>query len=184
MPGAARSDDDHAHARRAVLVRHVPPRRLAELLPGRAVLARPGGPEPVFPRDDAQYRAVRYARWSRTRSSALFDRIGPGILVTHSQSGGPGWRTAIKSRNVRAIVAYEPGSDFMFPEGEVPAADASSAGALEAVGVPLSEFMRAHEDPDRRSTTATTSPSKPTREPGRGQLARTACDGAGCGGMP
>src|SRR5438093_4055521 len=27
--------------------------------------------------------------------SALFDKIGPGILVTHSQSGGLGWRTAI-----------------------------------------------------------------------------------------
>ena len=29
--------------------------------------------------------------------SALFDKIGPGILVTHSQSGGPGWVTAIKN---------------------------------------------------------------------------------------
>jgi len=35
--------------------------------------------------------------------SALFDKIGPGILVTHSQSGGLGWRTAMKNRNVRAI---------------------------------------------------------------------------------
>jgi pimeloyl-ACP methyl ester carboxylesterase len=28
--------------------------------------------------------------------SALFDKIGPGILITLSQSGGPGWRTAMK----------------------------------------------------------------------------------------
>jgi alpha/beta hydrolase family protein len=74
--------------------------------------------------------------------SALFDKIGPGILVTHSQSGGPGWRTAIKNKNVRAIVAYEPGSNFIFPEGEVPPPMQSSAGVLEGVGVPLSEFMR------------------------------------------
>ena len=74
--------------------------------------------------------------------SALFDRIGPAILVTHSQSGGPGWLTAIKNQNVRAVVAYEPGSNFMFPEGEVPAPMPSSAGTLEGVGVPLSEFMR------------------------------------------
>ena len=33
--------------------------------------------------------------------AALFTRIGPGILVTHSHSGVMGWRTAIKSRNVR-----------------------------------------------------------------------------------
>ena len=73
--------------------------------------------------------------------AALFDKIGPGILVTHSQSGGPGWRTAIKSRNVRAIVAYEPGSNFVFPNGDVPPAMPSSAGPLEAIGAPLSEFM-------------------------------------------
>ncbi len=74
--------------------------------------------------------------------AALFDKIGPGILVTHSQSGGPGWRTAIKSRNVRAIAAYEPGSNFIFPDGEVPPPMQSSAGPLEAVGVPLSEFTQ------------------------------------------
>jgi hypothetical protein len=75
-------------------------------------------------------------------TAALFDKIGPGILVTHSQSGGPGWRTAIKSRNVRAIVAYEPGSNFMFPEGEVPAPMESAGGTLEAVGVPLADFQQ------------------------------------------
>ena len=74
--------------------------------------------------------------------AALFNKIGPGILVTHSHSGGMGWRAAIKSRNVRAIVSYEPGSNFVFPEGEVPPPMSSSAGPLEAVGVPLSEFMK------------------------------------------
>ena len=74
--------------------------------------------------------------------AALFNKIGPGILVTHSHSGGMGWRTAIVSQNVRAIVAYEPGSNFVFPEGEVPSPMPSSAGPLEAVGVPLSDFMK------------------------------------------
>jgi hypothetical protein len=73
--------------------------------------------------------------------AALFRKIGPGILVTHSHSGGMGWRTAIKSQNVRAIVSYEPGSNFAFPEGEVPPPVASSAGPLAAIGIPLSEFM-------------------------------------------
>ena len=68
-------------------------------------------------------------------------KIGPGILVTHSQGGGPGWLTAIKSRNVRAVVAYEPGSNFMFPNGEVPPPMPSLGDTLEAVGVPPSQFM-------------------------------------------
>ena len=49
--------------------------------------------------------------------------------------------TVIKSPNVRAVVSYEPGSGFIFPEGEVPAPMQSSAGTLNAAGVPLSDFM-------------------------------------------
>jgi pimeloyl-ACP methyl ester carboxylesterase len=74
--------------------------------------------------------------------AALFTRIGPAILVTHSAGGGPGWMTALKSPNVRAIVAFEPGSSFIFPEGEVPPTMPSSYGPLEGVGVPLAEFMK------------------------------------------
>ncbi len=74
--------------------------------------------------------------------SALFNKIGQGILVTHSQSGGPGWLTAIKNQQVKAVVAYEPGSNFVFPEGEVPPPIQSSAGPLTAIGVPMSDFMK------------------------------------------
>ena len=73
--------------------------------------------------------------------TALFKKIGTGILVTHSHAGGMGWHVASKSSNVRAIVSYEPGSGFIFPEGEVPSALPSSSGALEAISVPLSDFM-------------------------------------------
>ncbi|MBX2953924.1 MAG: alpha/beta fold hydrolase [Leadbetterella sp.] len=75
-------------------------------------------------------------------ASALFQKIGPAILVTHSHSGGMGWKTAIKNPNVKAIVSYEPGSGFVFPEGEVPAPIASSAGPLEALGVPREDFLK------------------------------------------
>jgi hypothetical protein len=74
--------------------------------------------------------------------SALFDRIGPGILLTHSQSGGPGWQTAMDNPNVRAIVSFEPGSSFAFPEGEVPAPMPSSSGDLIARQVPVEEFRQ------------------------------------------
>ncbi len=73
--------------------------------------------------------------------TALFQKIGPGILVTHSHAGGMGWHLATKNSNVRAIVSYEPGSGFIFPEGEVPSALPSSSGALEATSVPRSDFM-------------------------------------------
>ena len=52
--------------------------------------------------------------------AAVFDKIGEGILVTHSQSGGFGWKIALRSDKLKAIVAYEPGSGFIFPEGEEP----------------------------------------------------------------
>lgn len=75
-------------------------------------------------------------------ASALFEKIGPAILVTHSHSGGMGWITAVKNKNVKAIVSYEPGSGFIFPAGEVPQPIASSAGALEASPVPMEDFMK------------------------------------------
>lgn len=74
--------------------------------------------------------------------AALFHKIGPAILVTHSHSGGMGWLTAIISQQVKAIVSYEPGSGFLFPEGEVPAHKPSSGGTLEAVAVSMADFLQ------------------------------------------
>jgi hypothetical protein len=72
--------------------------------------------------------------------SALLEKTGPAILFTHSQGGGPGWLTAIKSHNVRAIVAFEPGSSFVFPEGEVPAPIPSAFDTLSAHVVSTAQF--------------------------------------------
>lgn len=76
--------------------------------------------------------------------STLFNKIGDGILVTHSQGGGPGWTTAIKNDKVKAIVAYEPYSGFMFPEGELPQPINSTGlfGALSGVEIPLADFEK------------------------------------------
>lgn len=75
--------------------------------------------------------------------SALFDKIGNGILVTHSAGGGPGWYAAMKNPKIRAVASYEPGL-FIFPEGEVPPPmpSASPFGELKAAGVPPAEFMK------------------------------------------
>ncbi|ABL71316.1 alpha/beta fold hydrolase [Paracoccus denitrificans] len=74
--------------------------------------------------------------------SALVDRTGPAILFTHSQGGGPGWLTAIRNEDIRAIVSYEPGSGFVFPEGEVPETMPSAGGPLAAEAVPLEDFQK------------------------------------------
>jgi hypothetical protein len=98
--------------------------------------------------------------------SELFDKIGPAILVTHSHSGGMGWLTAIKNQNVKAIISYEPGSGFVFPQGEVPPPMTSSGGTLTASAVPLSDFTRLTKIPIVIYY-GDNIPDKPTSNPGQ-----------------
>ena len=74
--------------------------------------------------------------------AALFDQIGPAILITHSASGILGWQAALKSDNVKAIVSYEP-VVFLVPEGEA----APPPGLAPAIPVPFDEFQRLTEIP-------------------------------------
>ena len=88
--------------------------------------------------------------------AAVFERTGPAILFSHSQWGGPGWLTAIKSSKVKAIVAFEPGSNFIFPEGEVPAPIVNAFDTVAGVAVPMPQFMALTRIPIRHLSTATT----------------------------
>lgn len=72
---------------------------------------------------------------------ALFDRIGEGIIVTHSAGGFPGWLAAVANPNIRAAVSYEPGG-YIFPEGEVPDPIPGLTGTLQGTGVPMEDFMK------------------------------------------
>jgi hypothetical protein len=49
--------------------------------------------------------------------------------------------TAIKSQKVRGIVAFEPGSSFVFPEGEAPAPIPSAFDTLIAQVVSKAQFQ-------------------------------------------
>jgi pimeloyl-ACP methyl ester carboxylesterase len=71
---------------------------------------------------------------------ALLDKIGPAIVVTHSQSGLFGWLTGSRSPNVKGIISYEPG--FVFPQGEMPAPIPLYAGT-QVAGTPVTaaEFV-------------------------------------------
>jgi hypothetical protein len=71
--------------------------------------------------------------------AALFVKTGPAVLLTHSASGGPGWLTAIKSPNIKAVVAYEP-VQFVFPVGEVPPPIVTPAGINSGWGVSATAF--------------------------------------------
>lgn len=71
-------------------------------------------------------------------AAAAIDRIGPTVLVTNSGGGLRAQLAALKSDNVKAIVAYEsPG--FVFPEGQGVAA---GKGPFGPITVPLKEFKR------------------------------------------
>ena len=76
--------------------------------------------------------------------AALFAKIGPATLLTHSASGPPGWQTGIKAPNVRGLISYEPVA-FVFPVGEAPPAlPTGYDGTLQSPGpeVPLADFMK------------------------------------------
>jgi len=109
-------------------------------------------PDVQFPRDEASleqyWRQITPNTGEFSVSvitdamSALFDKIGPANFMTHSQSGTLGWYIAMKNPNVKSIICYEPGSGFVFPEGEVPEPIYSAFGSLSAEAVPLEDFMK------------------------------------------
>ena len=75
--------------------------------------------------------------------AALFDKIGPAVFVTHSQGGPVGWRTLLKTKNIRGVVAYEPGGGIPFPEGQVPEEGKvlTLSKKTEGIEVPMDVFM-------------------------------------------
>jgi hypothetical protein len=73
--------------------------------------------------------------------SALYDKIGPAVLITHSASGILGWLTGAKNDNVKAIYSYEP-VGCAFPTGEVPAPVPTSGGSVTASEIPAADFEK------------------------------------------
>ena len=73
--------------------------------------------------------------------AAVLERIGPAILVTHSQSGLAGWMVAMVSARVRAIVSYEPGplGGLPFPVDEMPKPHTITGGASLSHAHPVSD---------------------------------------------
>src|SRR5260221_3864207 len=82
--------------------------------------------------------------------AALLDRTGPAILFTHSGTGKRGWLTAIRTANVRGIIAFEPVT-FVFPAGALPEDVSTSNEAarqrIQPIVVSDGEFTRLAQVP-------------------------------------
>jgi len=103
-----------------------------------------------FPKDNAEAFDVamseRYDEFDIAKNAHLeaeaaakaIDKLGPSVLVTNSAGGWRGLLAALKSDNVKGIVAYEMAA-FVFPEGEGPQ---EPEGGFGPTHVPMAEFMR------------------------------------------
>jgi len=103
-----------------------------------------------FPKDNSeafeQAMSARYDEFDVAKNAHLeaeaaakaTDRIGPTVFVTNSAGGWRAMLAALKSDNVKAIVAYETAA-FVFPEGEGPQA---AEGGFGPTHVPVAEFLR------------------------------------------
>lgn len=74
----------------------------------------------------------------------LFDKLGGGIFITHSQGGAVGWKTALKTDNIKALIAYEPGGEFPFPQGQMPKEGQilTRANTPEGIEIDKEEFLK------------------------------------------
>jgi hypothetical protein len=85
-----------------------------------------------------EFDTVENALLQANAAAKAIDRIGPTVLVTNSAAGFRALLAALKSDNVKGIVAYEtPG--YVFPEGQAPQRE---PGPFGPVIVPLEQFKQ------------------------------------------
>jgi hypothetical protein len=103
-----------------------------------------------FPTDDAEawnqamraryqeFDTVANAQLQSDAAAALADRVGPMVALTNSAGGLRALLTALKSDNIKGIVAYE-NVGWVYPVGEGPGGPVGPFGPVE---VPLEEFRK------------------------------------------
>jgi len=85
-----------------------------------------------------EFDIAKNAHLEAEAAAKAIDQIGPVVLVTNSAGDWRGMLAALKSDNVKGIVAYEPAA-FVFPEGEGPQ---DPEGGFGPTHVPLAEFLK------------------------------------------
>ena len=85
-----------------------------------------------------EFDTVENAQLQSDAAAVLADRIGPTVALTNSAGGLRALLTALKSDNIKGIVAYE-NVGYVFPEGEAPDIE---PGPFGPVVVPLEEFRK------------------------------------------
>jgi hypothetical protein len=73
--------------------------------------------------------------------SALFDKIGPAVLFTHSAGGIFGWLTGSQNNNVKGIFSFEP-VQCAFPPAETPPPIDTSGGPVTPATVTDAQFAQ------------------------------------------
>jgi hypothetical protein len=103
-----------------------------------------------FPKDDAEawnqaararyqeFDTVANAQLESDAAAELADRIGPTVALTNSAGGLRALLTALKTDNIKGIVAYE-NVGYVYPKGEGPSVAEGPFGPVE---VPLEEFRK------------------------------------------
>lgn len=85
-----------------------------------------------------EFDTVANAQLESDAAAVLADRIGPTVALTNSAGGLRALLTALKSENVKGIVAYE-NVGWVYPKGEGPNVPEGRFGPVE---VPLEEFRK------------------------------------------
>lgn len=103
-----------------------------------------------FPKDDPEawnqamraryneFDTIANAQLESDAAAVLADRIGPTVALTNSAGGLRALLTALKSDNIKGIVAYE-NVGWVYPRGEGPGVPEGPFGPVE---VPLEEFRK------------------------------------------
>ena len=104
-----------------------------------------GGEEP---------RTNEYLEELGANMGELIKQAGPSILFTHSMSGKYGWFTAMYGGdNLKAIISYEPGCQFAWPDGQFPDVDSPVLDIIDTymgmLSVPMEDFLKLTKIPIR-----------------------------------
>lgn len=103
-----------------------------------------------FPKDDAEafnqamraryqeFDTVGNAELESDAAAKLADKLGPTVALTNSAGGLRALLTALKSDNIKGIVAYE-NVGYVYPEGQGPGGEVGPFGPVE---VPLADFRK------------------------------------------